>query len=53
MPSIALGLLALIVLPYGVSRWIQSAAAAARLEAERKRLGRDLLIRIVFSGQTG
>jgi hypothetical protein len=50
--NIALGLLALIVLPYGVSRWIKSAAAAARLEAERKRLGRDLLIRIIFSSQT-
>jgi hypothetical protein len=52
MLNVAFGLLALIVLPYGVSRWIQSTVAAARLEAERKRLGRDLLIRIVFSGQT-
>jgi hypothetical protein len=51
--NIALGLLALMVLPYAVSQWIQSAAAAAQLEAERKRLGRDLLIRIAFSGQTG
>jgi hypothetical protein len=50
--NVAFGLLALLVLPYGISRWIQSAVAAARLEAERKRLARNLLTRIVFSSQT-
>jgi len=45
--NLAFGLLALTVLPYGVSRWIQNGATAARLEAQRNRLGRDLLIRIM------